>query len=406
MKELSELRILEGSIQPSACSTGTAKSELLSILDIVRTLTDKSHGLTAQEIAGIIGLRTGKAPTEGKVLSDLNEIAANRPLGIEISVPAKGKNDGFRCTSSALSTSQVRLLVNMVRTCKFITAGDRLTLCNSLYELVSINEQDSIVDDVCIDRRETSGETEVFHAADVTSKAMREKRRIRFSYVVQGLDGRNRLMNAPDGTKVFEETPIRLIFSFGNYYLETWGEYEQGKWAKLNRRLDKMRDPSVSSKRAQDTRTVRELRRTVEERTSQVFDMWGDGTPRVLFLRVCERAAGYFRDRFGANARISHIAEDGSSGCACVVVQLSPTFYRWLFGMRTAIALERPKSIDWLEPYWDDMADRFKGYDSLLEDYRAAKAGYRKMLAEALESLDGWQGDGDATDQEREKPDQ
>lgn len=98
MKELSELRILEGSIQPLACSTGTAKSELLSILDIVRTLTDESHGLTAQEIAGIIGLRTGKAPTEGKVLSDLNEIAANRPLGIEISVPAKGKNDGFRCT--------------------------------------------------------------------------------------------------------------------------------------------------------------------------------------------------------------------------------------------------------------------------------------------------------------------
>lgn len=375
-------------------------------MDIVRTLTDESHGLTAREIAWIIGLRTGKAPTEGKVLSDLNEIARNRPLGIEVSVPARGKNGGFRCTSSALSTSQVRLLVNMVRTCKFITAGDRLALCNSLYELVSINEQDSIVDDVCIDRRETSNETEVFRAADVASKAMREKRRIRFSYIAQGLDGRSRLMIAPDGTTVFEETPIRLIFSFGNYYLETWGEREQGKWAKLSRRLDKMRDPSVSSKRAQDTRTVSELRRTVEERTSQVFDMWGDGIPRVLFLRVHERAVGYFRDRFGASTHIGHIAEDGSSGCACVVVQLSPTFYRWLFGMRTAIALERPKSIGWLEPYWDDMAGCFKGYDSLLEDYRAARAGYRKMLIEALGSLDGWQGDNNAADQEREKPGQ
>ena len=388
MKEIEELRLLEESIQPSACATRTSKSELLATLDIVRTLTDENHGLTAREIAQIIGLRTGRAPTEGKILSDLKEIKANRPLGTEILVPGRGKNDGFRCAKSTLSPAQVRLLVNMARTCKFITAMERAALCTALYSLVSINDQDSIVGDVLIDRREASGNTEAFASADMVSRALREGRRIRFQYVAHALDGEEVPLAAPDGPTLFEETPIRLIFSFGNYYLETWGRDCRGRDAKFNRRLDKMRGASLSPRKTQETRAVRELRRTAGERTSQVFDMWGDGITRILFLRVHREAAGYFRDRFGARARIAHISEDGTTGYACITVQLSPTFFRWIFGMRSLIALEPPKSIEWLDPFWDDMGARFDGYDSLVEDYHAAKSEYGQMLRDAIESLE------------------
>lgn len=370
---------MEGMLSESACSTGTGKSRTLAVMDILRAFTDGNHGLTAREIASVIGMRTGREPSEGAILSDLHEIAANRPLGMEVTIPGRGKSGGFRCERSALTVAQARLLVNMARTCKFVTAAQRSELCEAVYETVSISQQDAIAG-VCTDGREAPRSSDAFEAADVSLKAIERGRMLRFVYVDWGLDGEERPLAAPDGTATFEETPIALVYSFGNYYLETWADLPT-PGRRMTRRLDRMRRPEVSPRRARNTKEVRELGRTVRERTEQTFDMWGDGIPRTLFLRIDSSAARYAFDRFGHGLRIRHVAEDGSHGYACVTVQLSPTFYRWVVGMGGGVAIAHPRGPGWLVPFWEEAAIAEKSLEELEDDYRTAISGLGKLMA-------------------------
>ena len=375
---------MEGMLARSACSTRTGKSRTLAVMDILRAFTDEEHGLTAKQIAAVIAARTGREPSEGSVLSDLHEIAANRPLGMEVSVPGRGEASGFRCERSALTVAQARLLVNMVRTCKFVTAAQRSELCEAVYETVSISQQDAIAG-VCADGREAPRSSDAFEAADVSLRAIERGRMLRFVYVDWGLDGSERPLTAPDGTTTFEETPVSLVYSFGSYYLETWADLP-APGRRMTRRLDRMRAPEVSPRRARSTKEVRELRRTVRERTEQTFDMWGDGVPRTLFLRVQSSAARYVFDRFGHDLRIHHVSEDGSHGYACVTVQLAPTFYRWVVGMGGAVAIARPRDPGWLVPFWEDAAVAEKGLEDLEDGYRAAVSGLGELMAACAEA--------------------
>lgn len=382
----------EEALSPYSCRTGTGKSTLLATLDILRGFTDESHGLTAGEIASIIGARTGRPPSEGKVLSDIHEIAENRPFGMEVSIPSRGEAGGFRCTKAPLTAAQGRLLLNMARTCKFITDEQRAEVCGTICECVPRPQRAEILG-VCTDGREACASSDAFEAADVALRAIALKRMVRFSYVDRDFDGADKPIIAPDGGETFEETPVALVYSFGNYYLETWAEEPGGRGSKMNRRLDRVRRPEVSSRLARRTREVRELRRTVGERTEQVLDMWGDGVPRALFLEVRREVARYVFDRFGASTRFHHVSPDGSTGYTCVVVQLSPTFYRWVFGMGGRVGLRPPGNPGWLQPFWEDERVAAKSVEELGEDYRAAIGGYVGMLRSAIGEYDGVQGE-------------
>lgn len=369
---------MEEMLSEFSCSTRTGKSRTLAVMDILRAFTDEDNGLTAREIASIIGARTGREPSEGSILSDLHEIAANRPLGMEVAIPGRGENGGFRCKRSDLTVAQVRLLVNMVRTCKFVTVKQRSELCEAVYKIVSISQQDAIAG-VCTDSREAPRSSNAFEAADASLRALESGRMLKFTYVDWSLDGVERSLTTPDGSTTFEETPIALVYSFGNYYLETWADHPApGK--RMSRRLDRMRLPEVSPRRAKNTKEVRELRTTVRERTEQTFDMWGDGIPRTLFLRISSSAVRYAFDRFGHGLRIRHISEDGSHGYACIKVQLAPTFFRWIVGMGGSIVIIRPQGSGWLVPFWEDPSVAEKGFEELEEDYRAAISGLARVM--------------------------
>ena len=144
------------------------------------------------------------------------------------------------------------MLINIVRTCKFITDEECENLCEALESMVSIYEQDKIVEEVYIDERSRPQGQDVYKAAEVASEAMKLGKKISFEYCYYGLDGKEHLVKKTDGSAVFTETPISLVFSYGNYYLETWPEEQADEEHRLHfdRRLDRMRNPRVSEEMA------------------------------------------------------------------------------------------------------------------------------------------------------------
>jgi len=372
------------------CAANSMKAQFLSVAEILRICTDAEHGLTADVIGRAIGLRTGKTPSEAKVLDDIHTLSENKPFGMEIEKPGRGESIGFRCTKMLISSAQARFLINMVQTCKFITSAQRTKLCNSLHEMVSVYQQDAIVKDVYTDRRETPTSLDVFNAADVASEAIKRAKMIRFKICERGFDGIERFVpNKNTGSDTYEDTPLKLVYSFGNYYLETWGANQGGKAQLLARRLDRIRNPEVSDKDAEMSPEISELRNTVEERTEQTFDMWGSGLTRTLFLEVKRNTVRYVYDRLGTDSKFEYIDSDETRGLVCVRVKVSPTFYRWLFGMGDGIRIMRPQGVLWENQFWKSRPDARKPHSELVEDYEEAIRGLKGQM-EKVASVYAW----------------
>lgn len=363
---------------------GSKKSQMLLVAELLRMFTDDDHGLTADEIARVVELRVGKRPSETKVLDDIHALANNAPFGSSIEVPSRGKNTGFRCTKTFITSEQARLLINMVRTCKFISPAQRDELCEALHCMVSYHQQDVIVESVVVDERELPISPDVFGVADVAYRAIKHGRMIEFHYVLRDARGEEFFVRNPDDSDFFCEAPIDLVYSFGNYYVETWSD-DAGK--RFARRLDRMRDTRVSGKESLNKPEINALRSSVRERLSQQFDMWGDDNPVTLFLFAKSRGIGYVYDRFGPSVKFREIDRSGSSGYLCVNVLLGPTFYRWLFGMGDYVSLVKPKNEIWVGMFVGDMSGSPKSFGELVDDYQTARDGIVAMLNVAIASF-------------------
>ena len=112
--------------------------------------------------------------------------------------------------------------------------------------------------------------------------------------------------------------------------------------------------------------------------------MFGSGAARTLFLKVSGSHAKYVYERFGHDIKFCHIDESGGDnvvGFACVNVMLSPTFFRWLFGMGGAVKLAKPKGKRWVGSFPNAVASDF---ESCIRDYEAAVEGYKAALEAAI----------------------
>lgn len=352
----------------------SARERLLAVLEILRVFSDDEEGLTAKEIARIIGLLSGSAPSENTVLDDLRALSDNPPFGMEIKAASKGDKKGFRCVQRFVTPDEAAVLVNLVKTCKYLSPDQREKLSGKIVGTMPERKQDEVVGTVYVDERQTSDYVDVFRAANAASKAINEGRTVTFRYV-------SHLMNGSIyESEEKEETPIALIYSFGHYYLETCVPTEASPDGEAwYRRLDRMKDVAIG-RRTRCAPRMQELSHSVIRDVTEKFDMYGDGVCRTLFLRVEGSHAKYVYDAFGNDVKFEHIDEEAAVGYVCIRVQLSPTFFRWLFGMSPKVSLFCPRELTW--------ARRFNGLHNcnqatlalLVEDYRAATKLYLDKL--------------------------
>lgn len=362
-----------------------ARSRLLCVMEILSTHTDEDEGLTAKEIAQILKNRgrLEDLPSEPTVLADIHAIAKNKPNDMDIHIPGKGKSGGFKCTGRLVSSNQARLLISIVNACKFISRKQCNELIEALNRLVSFNQQDQIAESVYIDKAEREDNDNVFEAISVASECIREKKNIAFRYSYRGFDGKRRFLSNDEGGELFDEMPIELVYSFGYYYLGTSRD-PHGENDIMMRRLDRMCDVRKAGPSPTDFKRISGLKREIEGRVKHQFDMMGDGITRTLFLKVKKGpAAQIIYNRFGRACKFNQISSDGDEAYVRLKVQLSPTFYRWIFGMGDMVEIVEPKSFLWATS--DAWGKDSPSEEELMEDYKAARNGFVEMLDKVKE---------------------
>lgn len=374
-EEISELK------EARFAASGTSRSRILSVLDLLVRFTDKRTGISASEIARAIGICSRKPTSENAILKDLHQISECMPMGIRVAIPGHGENVGFRAVNKPLSSEEAILISDVLGTSSFIGEGRKDEISSKVLAFSSDYDVDESVETVFVDRKAGRDTDAIFNVLHAASRAIRMNERIAFKKQVHLMNG-STVKIGP-----YEEDPVAIVFSFGRYYLESMHIDEGGSPSPYFYRLDDIADPVVTGKPMSDRDKVESLRTRVVADTRQRVDMFGSGTARKLFLEVSGTHAKYVYERFGHDLKFCHIDESSERnviGYVYVSVMPSPTFYRWLFGMDGAVRLAKPKGKRWVESFPNAVASDLESY---IQDYEAVSEGYKAALDAAISRL-------------------
>ncbi len=369
---------------------GNARKRLLCVAEMLRALTDSEHALSNAEIRAVLAAKFGPdcAPAENTINEDIRAIRESGCLGLRVHTGPSGT----WCENERLSPANVRLMLNAVQASRFLTQQQSCELQEGLFGLVSRYQEDDLVGEVLVDQRVLQGYQEVFDTCDIIAQALKTDRKVEFKYAYSDFAGKPVALPGDDGSIVRIETPIALLFSGDNYYLESYSEPAWRHGFNLTRsRVDRMYDVRVSSEKALHTREVYNAKRSAGKRLREGFQMLF-GKSRALFLRVRADKTNEMFDRFGFGLSFGDFdGEVGSvdtTGVTFVRIAQTPTFYRWLMGMQGGVILQRPNSDMWVRsgPWSKRVKDI--SFSQLVEDYQEVSSGYRAYVETALRSID------------------
>ncbi len=302
------------------------KLKLLSVYRMLMEETDATHGLTMNDI--LERLAEQDIPAERK--SIYRDIEALSAFGIEITTLRRNPME-YTVAKNKPSLSEVTLLLDAVQGSKFLTESKSRQLAATVKGLASKRQQEQLERRVHVEGRIKNQNDSVFHNVDTIHEALRLRRKVQFMYFKYGTD----LERHPARPEPYVQTPVRLVFADGMYYLVTWSDNHSDF---VTFRVDRMYLLQVSDEPA--TRNTRIANYDSQDFAYKAFGMFG-GERETVTLRVQAKAMDVIVDRFGRDG----LTVTGASEECCdvhVPVIVSQQFYGWLSGLAGSVELVAP----------------------------------------------------------------
>ena len=302
------------------------KLKLLYLMRLFLERTDEAHPVTVPELIAALGQYGISA--ERKSLYD--DFEALRHFGLDI-VQNGGK---YYVGSRDFELPELKLLVDIVQSSKFITEKKTLSLIKKLEGLASVHDARRLQREVYVRNRVKSMNESVYYNVDEISGAIQQDRAIRFRYFEYTPRKERRFRR--DG-RFYEASPYALLCDDENYYLLAWDD--AAKQMK-HYRVDKM--TSISPKRT--ARQGKEAFQALDMSAygKSVFGMFG-GAAQQVRIRFAGHLAGAVIDRFGKEVVLA--VEDETHFIATLPVVVSPQFFGWVVGFGAEAEVLSPPDV-------------------------------------------------------------
>lgn len=302
------------------------KLKLLYLMRLFLERTDEAHPVTVPELIAALGQYGVSA--ERKSLYD--DFEALRHFGLDI-VQNGGK---YYVGSRDFELPELKLLVDIVQTSKFITEKKTLSLIKKLEGLASVHDARRLQREVYVRNRVKSMNESVYYNVDEISGAIQQDRAIRFRYFEYTPRKERRFRR--DG-RFYEASPYALLCDDENYYLLAWDD--AAKQMK-HYRVDKMTAISPKRKARQGKEAFQALDMSAYGKS--VFGMFG-GAAQQVRIRFAGHLAGAVIDRFGKEVVLA--VEDETHFIATLPVVVSPQFFGWVVGFGAEAEVLSPPDV-------------------------------------------------------------
>ncbi len=305
------------------------KAKLLYIIECLTLYTDEEHDVGTPRLIEYLEARDIKADRK-TIYSDIEVL---KDFGFDI-IRNPGPRGGYFLASRDFELAEVKLLVDLVQSSKFITTKKSRELIKKLEKLASTYQANSLQRQVVVADRIKAGNENIYYNVDIIYEAIRKNVKIRFQYYEWGIDKKPVVRK---GGEFYEVSPWLLNWDDENYYLLA---FDEKNGIMKHYRVDKM----LNIETTEVTRMGKEQFEKIDIAafSKKTFGMFS-GEEKTVQLLADKSLTGVLIDRFGVGVALRKFDEDRVLARANVAV--SPQFFGWLCGLGKKIAVYGPDEV-------------------------------------------------------------
>ena len=304
------------------------KLKLLYLAKIISEDTDENHGLTMQELIAKLGEYEVSADRK-TIYLDLEEL---KNFGMDIIGGKEGGCYTYRLVSRDFELAELKLLVDLVQSAKFITERKSRELIKKLESLVSRYDARQLHRQVLIAGRIKTMNESIYYSVDKLHAAISDNVQVRFQYA-QWNQRKEAVLR--HGGAWYCLSPWALVWDNEYYYLVA---FDSDSGILKHFRVDKMQRISLTDKKREGREVFEAL--DLPKYSNGMFGMFGGNESTVTLL--CENGmAGAIIDRFGKE--ISLIPVDDGHFQVTLQVSASEQFLGWIIGLGPGVKIIGPE---------------------------------------------------------------
>ncbi|MBQ6795118.1 MAG: WYL domain-containing transcriptional regulator [Clostridia bacterium] len=290
------------------------KMKALYVMDYLMRNTDEEHPAPMRDIIAYLE-SMGISAERKSIYSDIEGLQL---FGVDILSSPKG----YYVVSRDFELPELKMLVDCVSASKFITEKKSERLIKKIEGLASRHEAGKLQRQVYIADRIKAGNEDIYRSVDTLSEAINEKKKVSFRYFEYDVDKKRKFRN---GGNEYIVSPYSLTVSDENYYLIShYPKHED----LTHFRVDRMSDIKITEEACEKVENVMGENFSVGEYSRKLFSMYSGESSRVEIL--CEnKVMNSVIDRFGKDVFVLKVDDEHFK--AIVSVDLSPTFFAWIF---------------------------------------------------------------------------
>lgn len=305
------------------------KQKLLHIAQYLMENTDENHAVSTPQLIEYLKSQGIKAERK----SIYNDIDTLNDFGMDI-IRSEEHRGGYMLASRPFELAEVKLLVDLVQSSKFITEKKSRELITKLETLTSKYDAKAMRRQVEIIGRSKTLNENIYYNVDMVHMAISQNVKICFHYFEWDVSKQMKLRH--DGAW-YEVSPWKLTWDDENYYLIAFDEDAN---LMKHYRVDKMLDVALM----EDARAGKEIFETIDmaQFSKRTFGMFA-GEEKTVRLRVENTMVGVIVDTFGTEVSIR---PDGNEhAIARMDVAVSSQFFGWLAGLGSRVEIVSPDEV-------------------------------------------------------------
>lgn len=322
---------------------GNTKARLLYVLNLLEQYSDEDHPLTTTDLISMLSDQYGISAHRITIKTDIETLQS---YGIDIEIVRHSQNK-YYIASRQFEIPELKLLIDAVESSKFITEKKSEVLVSKLTSLASEHQATQLKRNLCIPGHIKPNNELIYYIVDAINEAINAGKKISFFYFEYNVKKEKKLKN---DKKPYIISPYSLVWNGDFYYVVGYSEKHKDVAVF---RVDRILKAPVVLK---DDAMQKPENFNIADYSRSVFQMYGSEACEVT-LRCDNNLMKYIIERFGEDVQTT--AYDMKSFRAIVDVELSPTFYSWVFTFGGKVQILTPEN---------------------------AKKQYRKMLERAMES--------------------
>ena len=306
--------------------------------------TDEKHSVTTQDLINFLAAN-GISAERKSIYSDIDLLIE---YGMDI-VRTKERPQGYRLLSRQFELAELKLLVDVVQSSKFITSKKSRELIGKLEKLCSKRDARQLHRQVEVTGRAKTVNENIYYNVDQIYFAIGENKKVRFQYF--DWNAKKEMQLRKEGA-YYEVSPWLLTWDDDNYYLIA---YDTESEIMKHYRIDKMLHIETSEANRDGKEVFEKF--DIAAFSKMTFGMFA-GEEEVVTLLCENRLTGVMVDRFGTEVTMRPYDEKYVQ--ARVNVAVSRTFFGWLTGFGNAVRITGPeKTVTAYKKYLQEILEQY-----------------------------------------------